>query len=56
MWLGPLATSSAVLSEEALRARDVALFGQSGKGDVDDTVLNVNDEVCAGSHSACNLL
>lgn len=44
-FLGPLATSSAVLSEEALRARDVALYGQSGKGDVDDTVLDVDDEV-----------
>ena len=44
-WLGPLNISSAVLSEEALHARDVALYGQAGKGDVDDTVLDVDDEV-----------
>ena len=51
-FLGPLATSSAVLSEEALRARDVALYGQAGKGDADDTVLDVDDEVRVCS-SAC---
>ena len=43
--LGPLGKNAAVLSEEALRARDISLFGQSGKGDVDDTALDVN-EVC----------
>ena len=44
-WLGPLNTSSAVLSEEALRARDIALYGQEGKGDLGDSVLDVDDEV-----------
>lgn len=50
-FLGPLETSSAVLSEEALRARDIALFGQSGKGDVDDSVVDVAEEVqiCSSS-------
>lgn len=41
-FLGPLNTSAAVLSEEALRARDIALHGQ---GDEDDTVLEIADEV-----------
>lgn len=41
-FLGPLNTSAAVLSEEALRARDTALHGQ---GDDDDTVLDIADEV-----------
>lgn len=44
-WLGPLDNSAAVLSEEALRARDIALYGQAGKGDLDDSVLDVDDEV-----------
>ncbi|KAL3144459.1 hypothetical protein ABBQ32_004202 [Trebouxia sp. C0010 RCD-2024] len=43
-WLGPLDNSAAVLSEEALRARDIALYGQAGKGDLDDSVLDVDDE------------
>ena len=43
--LGPLGKNAAVLSEEALRARDVALYGQSGKGDLDDTVVDVDEQV-----------
>ena len=43
--LGPLGKNAAVLSEEALRARDVALYGQSGKGNVDDTVVDVAEQV-----------
>ncbi|DBB05992.1 hypothetical protein WJX82_004698 [Trebouxia sp. C0006] len=42
--LGPLGNNAAVLSEEALRARDVALYGQSGKGDLDDTVVDVAEQ------------
>ena len=52
-FLGPLETSSAVLSEEALRARNVALYGQAGKGEVDDTVVDVNDEVDTCPMSLC---
>ena len=44
-FLGPLETSSAVSSEEVLRARDIALFGQAGKGGVDDTLVDVAEEV-----------
>ena len=60
-FLGPLATSSAVLSEEALRARDVALYGQAGKGDVDDTVLDVDEvHTCPSAYASipavCTLL
>ena len=44
-FLGPLGKNAAVLSEEALRARDISLYGQSGKGDVDDTVVNVDEQV-----------
>ena len=43
--LGPLGKNAAVLSEEALRARDIALYGQSGKGDLDDTIVDVNEQV-----------
>ena len=50
-FLGPLETGSAVLSEEALRARNIALFGQSGKGNVDDTVVDVDDQVQISSAS-----
>lgn len=54
-WLGPLETSAAVLSDEALRARDIALYGQAGKGDLDDAVLDVDDEVRppAGRLASC---
>lgn len=52
-FLGPLETSSAVLSEEALRVRNVALYGQAGKGEVDDTVVDVNDEVDTCPISLC---
>lgn len=57
-----MATSSAVLSEEALRARDVALYGQAGKGNADDTVLEVDEEVhiclsaCASIPAVCTPL
>lgn len=44
-FLGPLGKNAAVLSEEALRARDISLYGQPGKGDVDDTVVNVDEQV-----------
>lgn len=44
-FLGPIGNNAAVLSEEALRARDVALYGQSGKGDVDDTIVDVDEQV-----------
>lgn len=43
-FLGPIGNNAAVLSEEALRARDVALYGQSGKGDVDDTIVDVDEQ------------
>ena len=49
-FLGPLETSLAVLSEEA---RDIALFGQSGKGDVDDTVVDVSAQVQISTSSTC---
>ena len=44
-FLGPLGKNAAVLSEEALRARDISLFGQSGKGELDDAVLDVDGQV-----------
>lgn len=41
MFLGPLDNSAAVLSEEALRVRDQALYGAEGKDG--ETVVNVDD-------------
>ncbi len=50
-FLGPLGNNAAVLSEEALRARDIALYGQSGKGGVDDTIVDVDEQVQLSDYS-----
>ena len=44
-FLGPLDNSAAVLSEEALRVRDQALYGSEGKDG--ETVVNVDEKVSA---------